>query len=1041
MKRFSLLVIVWGLIVPAYIACSGASVGMSDLPYFCGFEDDGENSEWKMNVNAPTANVWNVGAYDAYDGNKSLYVSSDGQNAVYDATAANIVLAYRELTLEQGSYDFAFDWKGIGKGSDGYVRVMLTQQKESDLVCRSGSVEPAFLNNNKSVSLMGEYTYLYGEADWKHVQTRFSISATWENAVHTSRKLFLLVEWLNTTKNNEQPQTVLLDNIQLSKTPASPIPHNPHVDYQKGYSNVYWDGFECDRYQVRYRRLLDGGSVSTWREKEFETLVFTEWNMDFGAYEFWLRGMSEQNADGKRDTTIYYYLKPLYVYQTDCFDALNMYGAAFETGVWSASNGKTISGNERVDLGYASENSRHTTHYMQDERDERTIGTRDANGNPISLRTVPEGAFGSVRLGNWLTGSQYESITFTYTVPSSLGSILLIQYAMVLQETGDHPEKDQPRLTIDVLDSKGTPIDVRCGMVDFHTPTKAEKADDPEYMSLWYENKTQGNWWQDWRAVGLNLDEWVDSTLTIVITSYDCDQGGHFGYCYFTLSCISSEMDGIPWGEESSTNLFSAPLGFNYVWYKEGEEDVVLSTENTFAVDENDPANYFCRVIYPSNSECNYVMEATARPHTPKAEIQWDWVPENCENAIMVRNASHVQLHNQVTGEIEDRYDMQLTDALWTLPDGTETTELNYGGWYMKVPNEGKQLVYSLRASNWVKGEEYADSVVQFVIDVPAIDSVHTYLQDTMLCEMQDGSQHYTWAGKEYVGMDAGLYQMTDTLLTWTGCDSIVHRQFQVTAVRDTVVYDTICAGGSYDFGGIRLTKAGNDYVATFTSFQTGCDSVVHLHLWQLPEFKVTVNTVLICADGDVTLSVENSEYADAFEVRINEQEWEFDGREVSAQLQIPLNGITAGENQAEVAILTPWCEPIETHIPMLVNLPKDVVKAKWNDVLAVKNELYNGGYRFRSFQWYRNGDRIEGATGSWIHADDLSEAENEYYVEVVLENGTPLIICPFSFASVVPDRGELQTSKARKVLDNQHIYIEVDDVRYDIYGRKAGKK
>ena len=51
-----------------------------------------------------------------------------------------------------------------------------------------------------------------------------------------------------------------------------------------------------------------------------------------------------------------------------------------------------------------------------------------------------------------------------------------------------------------------------------------------------------------------------------------------------------------------------------------------------------------------------------------------------------------------------------------------------------------------------------------------------------------------------------------------------------------------------------------------------------------------------------------------------------------------------------------------------------EVIAQRWGDVLAVKNEDYNGGYQFVAFQWYKNGNPIEGATSSICY---LSEGVN----------------------------------------------------------------
>ena len=47
----------------------------------------------------------------------------------------------------------------------------------------------------------------------------------------------------------------------------------------------------------------------------------------------------------------------------------------------------------------------------------------------------------------------------------------------------------------------------------------------------------------------------------------------------------------------------------------------------------------------------------------------------------------------------------------------------------------------------------------------------------------------------------------------------------------------------------------------------------------------------------------------------------------------------------------------------VMLNLlyPKEVIVQRWGDVLAVTNEDYNGGYQFVAFQWYKNGQIIEG--------------------------------------------------------------------------------
>lgn len=74
-----------------------------------------------------------------------------------------------------------------------------------------------------------------------------------------------------------------------------------------------------------------------------------------------------------------------------------------------------------------------------------------------------------------------------------------------------------------------------------------------------------------------------------------------------------------------------------------------------------------------------------------------------------------------------------------------------------------------------------------------------------------------------------------------------------------------------------------------------------------------------------------------------------------------------------------------------------DVVVQRWNDVLSVLNDKYNGGYRFVAFQWYKNGEAIAGATGSYYYCGEgqTLDMSAEYYVLLTLEDGTIMKSCP----------------------------------------------
>ena len=73
------------------------------------------------------------------------------------------------------------------------------------------------------------------------------------------------------------------------------------------------------------------------------------------------------------------------------------------------------------------------------------------------------------------------------------------------------------------------------------------------------------------------------------------------------------------------------------------------------------------------------------------------------------------------------------------------------------------------------------------------------------------------------------------------------------------------------------------------------------------------------------------------------------------------------------------------------VYYPDSVIAQRWNDVLAVRNDAYNGGYEFIAYQWYKNNEPIDGsvqnALGDFsdklysIHKDKLIPGSNKVII------------------------------------------------------------
>lgn len=249
-----------------------------------------------------------------------------------------------------------------------------------------------------------------------------------------------------------------------------------------------------------------------------------------------------------------------------------------------------------VDSGPGSANSRHTVHTSTTERDGNT-GNR--------LRTVPEGAAASVRLGNWRTGAEAESITYEYTVDTTVSDLLILKYAAVLEDPSHSPE-DQPRFKFQILNAEGAEIDHNCLSADFIAN-----------QNLGWHNY-YGTLWKDWTTVGVDLGSLHRQTIYVKLTTFDCERMGHFGYAYFVLDCGNKELTSSGCGEDTE-NTFTAPDGFSYRWYNETSPETTLSTADTLHVTER--GTYRCNLSFVSanNVSCSFELSAMAGSRYPRA--------------------------------------------------------------------------------------------------------------------------------------------------------------------------------------------------------------------------------------------------------------------------------------------------------------------------------------------------------------------------------------------------------------------------------------
>lgn len=946
------------------------------LPYDFGFEEDSlgvvEIQNWVLNPGSDAQNdsidKWCVGTAMRSDGQRGLYISNDGGETTNcgarSAGSTNqkiIQFAYRDVQLSDGRYYISFDWicpnmklyAGYVQYTDsvnapGSMAENITEQLGSDQLPRIGTPR------------VGPNT---GADTWRNDYFTMTV----QNPADTSHPRWYRIyfAWINTQRDSCQAGiSCAIDNVQILKDGCE-APHNFDGDVEDCDHVVFtWVG-GASRYQLQYRPL--GGS--TWRNRMVNNAEtsYTFQGMNEGNYDFRIRGICyEKDEAGNTIDTIYspyVYLSNFNVFcpELHCINYINIKDTNVAICTYGVSN-DSYYGSETtpyqnrgcVDYGWDNINSRHTVIWDTLATDPRTNG---------QLRMVPSGATASVRLGNWDYHNGTEAITYKYVVDAD-NSILLINYAIVLEEPSGHGEDGVPRFIIKIKDENGKMIDAVCGIVDLNSESKGGTGwvtvPSADYS---YENIV----YKDWTTLGLNLDPYVGKTINISVETFDCFWGGHYGYAYFTMDCQTARIKNTACGAQQSMNVI-APEGFLYSWSANGQ---VRSTERQVTIQSTDPTDWICTLTSTENENCSFELSVNTTARYPQAEMQLTYSPLNCENRYEVTNTSYIWTNED--GVRNEHRDEVCDEFEWDFGIGDEgiTSEANPG--YIMFPEEGGTFRIKLSAMIGI-GDGSCRSDIDTVIVVPKIGD--TQIDTTVTICL---GSYYEFHGERKFLEDPGeadyLYQGRDPL---TGCMSNDRLHLVVVPNSTTLLPDTtICYGETVVHGEYSRATTG-DLVLRLNN-QYGCDSLVVQHVdvlaaiepelaWQEIDEEHEFASIAVTMPGDSTCTY-----------------FTFEGQTYTSS--VVLDDLTGGDY--ELVFYNDFGCAVTEIVSLKAGCLRNMVFQRWDDVLSLKNVDYNGGLTFRSYQWCKGGEPIEGAVKSYYYQAGGLTAGAEYTCRVIIEDGT----------------------------------------------------
>lgn len=944
------------------------------VPLELDFSTAAERAQWQFVYSSDTISTqWIIGEnHDyAYGDNFMLYTSNDGGvTRNYSPTYAPSYYSYRCVayypldTISTGDYVLEFRYRGIGSWSARMGVVLL-------------NYEP---NSTSYISYSGIYNTDESGKWWKKG------SCTFHSDGMTKYYLCVVFDGYDSNLPIFPEYGYAVDAIQIYPVDNEPSCTQKPLSLEVKRSGmdmfVSWVG-NASEYQMEY--FLNDTSLKT--RYTVDNITTTSYaihpeTVPEGAYTIRVRSIC--GRDTSAWAAIDYQL--MYDISKHCIDYLNFedpnvlpqYGSF--NYPWSTS--------QVYDMGFLSSSSRHTIHCNPRDFDARTN---------YKLRTFPQGEPAAIRLGNWETNARAEDIVYTMKVTKDM-SILLLRYAIVMQLPG-HNLTQQPRFTLEFLDSVGALID-SCGYVDF-TPAPDFNVEEADgwHREVAPEGQTDVIW-KDWTLIGLNMRSYIGQTVNVRITTKDCSEGAHYGYAYFTMSCSPGRIEGIHCGVKP--DHFTVDEGFYYRWYKKYDPDkTVLGTERTYNLtDPMDSVTYCVDMINMLKPECYFTLEASSLAFLPQATGLIQYTPSDCKNYVqLIDSSSTLGVYWDEDGESKVvRITPGVDEVLWDLGSYGTTTERSPK---IPVPDSGDTLHVSLYA---YLDNKLCENVTTFDYVVPAIGTART-IDTHYFCE--GGS--ITYAGKTYTEET----EFADTIIGSNGCDSI-----SIVALRffrmDTIAeYDTLCAGSTMEWYGQTLSEAG-EYFATVPSKVYDCDSAYNiLHLHKQPYLSMTVDYTQqhVCAGGgtiEVPFSVAAGDvrsydllFSDAAKESGYTDRMAQNVAPAASELLIALSGsLRPGIYDASLVFHNLHCDSMTFPITFAVYYdPDSLVTQRWNDFLSIRKSAFDAYGGFIDYQWYKDDQPIAGQTGSQLYLPEEGlNPSSTYAVELTrISDGIRLRTCPYS--------------------------------------------
>ncbi len=501
-------------------------------------------------------------------------------------------------------------------------------------------------------------------------------------------------------------------------------------------------------------------------------------------------------------------------------------------------------------------------------------------------------------------------------------------------------------------------------------------------------------------------------------TCYTTNTRDHFlNIVAETATCQNTKLTALSGGSQidKSNLLVWTPVPGNTA-YSYARAQIGTDKTSNYSVFRLENPKGFIATVYGNGGDESYAYSAGSSAVELGVDINGETFTDNYISDTRFCMGTTMNFDANLGG----KYSVTRVD--WNFGDGiseyNSTTQISHDytvpGWYdVEADLWGKQVCTDDN-NQWLGNLKFSFRIVR-------PDTVHV---DSLFCVPADQSL----PADEIIQKDDGA------------CDTvyIIHRHYAKKSTYRYAKEEKVTDG--YEMHGHWYTDPYQEDTFYVGQNAAGCDSfeICQLTLKMCLVIDIPERNLHICPDDPFNLAYTLSK-GEMGEMRFISGSTNVVLNPSNGYVGLPTQNMKPGMYQAKITVQDPVCEQtLEFPLDMTVNYSREIFKFKFNNVLAVYNKEYNGGYIFTGYQWYYNGQPIEGANTSVYHSETPLEP-GEYFVMLTDANGLTMPTCVKKIRPEdIPDYSELLKAPATKHLINRQIVIRKGEQSYNIYGQRV---